>query len=244
MIKQAFILGAGLGTRMRHLTKDIAKPMIEVAGQSLITRLIDQLIEYGVTRIVINVFYKPDLLMEHVKKHMSKYQAIEYFFSEELDLLETGGGIIRALEYLEDKPFFVVNGDSVFIGEENAFSILNKHWEDRMNAIFLLTSLDRAIGYDGKGDFVLDKDKQLAQSQNLSYVYIGAHITKPEIFASYKIQKIKLMDIYKKFLSKNIFQNIYGIIYQGHWLHVGTPEGLEQANEFIESYSNKDSAAY
>ena len=239
MIKQAFILAAGLGSRMRELTKEISKGMIEVAGQSLITRLIDQLVEHGVTKIVINIFYKADSLIEHVKIHMKIHPAyIKVVFSEESELLNNGGGIINAVHYLDDEPFFVVNNDSVFLGQENAFSFLNRNWKNSMKALFLLTPLEKAIGHNGKGDFSLDKKERLVLStdSNPPYVYIGAHISKPEIFVSHKISKIGLMDIYKKFLSTNVFENMHGIIHPGHWLHVGTPEALDEATHFIKNY--------
>ena len=240
MIKQAFILAAGLGTRMRELTKEIPKPMIEVEGKSLITRVIDQLIDHGVKKIVINVFYKADRLMKHVKTHMQNHpDAIEVLFSEESELLDVGGGIINALKYLENKPFFVVNSDPIFIGKENVFSFLNKNWKNSMKMLFLLSPLEKTIGHNGKGDFFLDNKGQLAFSANKSanppYVYISACIAKPEIFSSYKVKKTKLMDVYKKFLQENVLQNIHGLIYPGQWLHVGTPESLEQAIHFMKN---------
>jgi MurNAc alpha-1-phosphate uridylyltransferase len=234
MTKQAFLLAAGLGSRMRELTKDIPKPMIEVAGQSMITRLIDQLFEHGVTRLVINLFYKGQILMDHVKTHLGKHPAtIEVFFSEESELLDTGGGIINALKYLKPEPFFVVNNDSIFIGKENPFSLLDKQWQDSMKALFLLSPLEKTIGYDGKGDFSLDETGQLVLSENSPYVYIGAHIVKPELFRGYEAKKIKLMEIYNQFLSNKVYQGLHGTIYPGQWLHVGTPEALEEANDYI-----------
>jgi len=213
MIKRAFILAAGLGTRMKELTHAIPKPMIEVAGQSLITRLIDQLIAYGITQIVINIFYKADLLMEHVKEHMRLHApAIKVFFSQESELLDTGGGIINALKYLEDKPFFVINNDSIFVGKENVFAFLNNNWKSSMNMLFLLTPAEKAMGYDGKGDFLLGDKNQLIRIDHTSrtklheghrvYVYTGIHITTPEIFRGHTPGKIKLMDIYDNALKK------------------------------------------
>jgi MurNAc alpha-1-phosphate uridylyltransferase len=175
-------------------------------------------------------------LRDHVKAHMGKHPTtIEVFFSEESELLDTGGGIINALQYLKQEPFFVVNNDSIFIGKENPFSLLDKQWQDSMKVLFLLSPLEKTIGYDGRGDFNLDETGQLAQSENPLYAYIGAHITKPEIFRGRQINKIKLMEIYSQFLSNKVFQGIYGITYPGQWLHVGTPEALEKATNYIKS---------
>ena len=239
MIKQVFILAAGLGTRMKELTKEIPKPMIEIKGQSLITRIIDQLISHGVTRIVINACYKADYLIQHVKKYLKNHPSkIEIFFSKESELLDTGGGIINALKHLKDEPFFVVNSDSIFIGDENAFSFLNKNWYDPMKTLFLLSPLEKTIGHSNKGDFFLDQKGQIILPTdtlvNPPHVYISTHITRPEIFKDHKIESIKLMDIYKKFLDdKKVLKDIYGVIYPGQWLHVGTPEALKQASNFL-----------
>jgi MurNAc alpha-1-phosphate uridylyltransferase len=235
MIKQALILAAGLGTRMRPITDSMPKPMIEVAGQSMITRMIDQLISSTVSKIVINTHYLQEQLIEHVNSYVSKLSKdIEIVFSKEKDLLETGGGVINAMSYLENQPFFIVNSDSVFLTKENIFDFLNHHWNSRMKALLLLCSLADASGYNKSGDFDLKADGKLimdSAGRLMQYVYTGVHVISPELFNGYNVQHIGLMKIYKNFIANG--DGMYGTKLQGRWLHVGTTAALEEANAIL-----------
>jgi len=236
MITQAFILAAGLGTRMRPITDKIPKPMVELNGKSIITRIIDDLIEYGIKHIVINSFYKKELLKKHIHDYISEIPnppKVEVI--EEIPLLETGGGVVNALDYLDNnKAFFVINSDSVFLGD-NVFSSLNLAWEDSMRALFLLTELTNAAGYDGKGDFTLDANLMLKNPENLTnvYAYAGIHITNPKNFEDTPKEPIKLMKIYDKFKVGSTYQGFHGVAYNGTWFHVGTPEAVKTTEEYL-----------
>jgi MurNAc alpha-1-phosphate uridylyltransferase len=237
MIKQALILAAGLGTRMGALTASVPKPIIEVAGQSMITRMIDQLIAFGVSKIVINTHYFQDKLIEHVNGYFSSINKhFEVIFSKEKDLLETGGGAIKCLSYLDDEPFFIANSDSIFLVQENIFDFLNRHWMPKMKALFLLCSKADATGYDKDGDFDLTAEGKLVvgdAGQPMPYVYTGVHVTTPGLFDGYAVQRIGLMSIYKRFIEDS--DGMYGTKLQGKWLHVGTPSALEHANKILAS---------
>lgn len=236
MIKQAFILAAGLGSRMRPITDLIPKPMIKINGQSIIARAIDQLIAYGIEKIIINAFYKKDLLKAHIAEYIKEKQPNVDIrvIVEEPEILDTGGGIINILPYLDDAPVFIVNGDAIWAGAENPFSYLNKRWSDDMRALFLLIETEKAVGYDERGDFALSADNMLIKPESndrLPYAYIGLRITKPETFAdhynAHKLKKVKVMDIYKQFKTPdNVYQNFYGAVFNGQWFHVGTPEAI------------------
>lgn len=241
MIKQAFILAAGYGTRMQPITSRVPKPIIEVNGQSIITRTLDQLLEYGIQHVVINAFYKKELLTNHIEEYINKASnppKIELI--EETELLETGGGIVNVLPHFKNEPFFVVNSDSIFVGQ-NVFSVLNNSWNKSMNSLFLLNKLDKSHGYDGKGDFNLDDEKQIVRNIDNKYAFSGVHITKPELFKNLKIAPMKLMDIYYKYKKNDTLQGFYGEIYSGTWYHVGTPQSLEETNKQL-NIIEKDSA--
>lgn len=236
MIKQAFILAAGLGSRMRPITDHIPKPMIKINGQSIITRAIDQMIAYGMEKIIINAFYKSDLLKAHIAEYIKeKNIKIDIrIVVEEPEILDTGGGIINVLEHLDDAPVFIVNGDAILAGAENPFVHLNKNWRDDMRALFLLIETEKAVGYEEKGDFALREDNMLIKPDakvDLPYAYVGLRITKPETFANYyhkhKARKVRVMDIYKQFkTADDVYQGFYGTVFDGHWFHVGTPEAI------------------
>ena len=227
MITQAFILAAGYGTRMRPITNNIPKPMVEINGHSLITRLLDQLIEYRIKSVVINCFYKKELLKQHISEYIkSKKNPPKIHMLEEEPLLETGGGIINALPFLEKEPFFVINSDSVFVGQ-NIFSYLNLSWKPSMKALFLLADPKKSSGYLGKGDFDINSKNQLTAANKLNYPFPGIHITTPENFYNLKTEPTKLMQIYDLYKKDQVYNGFYGKIYNGHWFHVDTPESLK-----------------
>jgi len=232
-INQAFILAAGYGTRMRPITYEIPKPMVPVNSKSIISRTMDSLIAHGVEIIIINAFYKKELLSQHIKEYSAQHRNIEIKIIEEHELLETGGGIINAMQYLDNKPFFVANSDSIFIGS-NVFTDLNEKWDDSMNALFLLSNPKLSHGYLGKGDFSLDNKNQLTLPNKISYPFPGVHITQPKIFAGMEPRPIKVMKIYDSYIKDSTYQNFYGSIYQGKWFHVDTPESLESTNMILE----------
>lgn len=228
MIKQAFILAAGLGLRMRPITNDIPKPMIEVHGQSIITRILDELIQYGIEKVIINASYRRDQLIEHVKDYI-KDKKIHVLFSQEDEPLETGGGIIKALPILEKEPFFAINSDSLFLYKENLFHFLSNIWNQNMNALLLLCEKANAKGYDGNGDFDLDSKGCLIKGKK-PYIYTGIQITKPQLFEDLPIEKISWLPIYDKLK----FEKIYGVKFPGKWLHIGKPEMVHKASQELE----------
>lgn len=238
--KQAFILAAGLGTRMQPITNTIPKPVIEIAGQSMITRVIDQLREAGVKDIFINSHYKADILKSHVEDYIkqNKISDVNLHILHETELLDTGGGVLNALQHMKDEPFFIINSDSIWVSKDNVFESLSKQWKDNMKALFLLCTLARARGYDCKGDFFLDNNHQIRRGENNPFVYVGVHITTPKLFKGLAVEKCRLMDIYKHAApGKADFEGFYGAEFKGDWLHIGTPEGVRDAEQYFEERS-------
>ncbi len=238
MIKQALILSSGLGKRMRPITNIIPKPMVEIYKQSLITRIIDQLYKVGVTKIVVNLFYKADLLKKHIEHYIEKYCSdVQVRFIIEDELHEVWGSIKKSLSYMGNQSFFLVNGDSYWIDtEQNIFSILYSQWDSvYMKSIILLYPKERAIGYDGNGDFDLLDHKIInsIEATKLPYVYIGLQIISPEIFINEKLRKCSIFDIYQQF----DYHGIYGVVYNGYWFHIGTPQAITQTESFLKENS-------
>jgi MurNAc alpha-1-phosphate uridylyltransferase len=231
MIKQALILAAGRGTRMLELTQDQAKPMIKIHGRSLIHRIMDQLVDCGVEKIVINTFYEAEKLENHIRSY-DKLDKVSVIIVRENELLETGGGIINMLPYLKKEAFFVANGDALWDGE-NIFDFLNKNWSAKMGALFLLFTPERSIGYRGSGDFSVDSDGRIVVESAVGdkkYVFAGAHIAMPSNFDDLPVQPMKLMNIY----SKLAYENMYGAVSKnGSFLHVGDKDAVKETEEFL-----------
>jgi MurNAc alpha-1-phosphate uridylyltransferase len=222
----AMILAAGLGLRMRPLTDHRPKPLIEVAGKPLIDYGMDKLREAGVQKTVVNGHYRAEQILLWSKQQ----HAPEVIFSnEQAEILDTGGGIAKALPLLGQKPFFVLNSDSFWIeGKVPALNRLRGAWNDAtMDCLLLLCHIDRTIGYDGRGDFLLGREGRLIRQQGSgALAYIGGYLVHPRLFASVAVEKFSMNVLWDKAISEG---RLHGIAHSGKWLHVGTPAAIPLA---------------
>lgn len=236
MITTAMVLAAGLGKRMRPLTETMPKPLVPVAGRTLIDRALDRLVEAGVERVVVNVHYLADQLREHLKDRKD----LEISISDETDaLLETGGGLVRALPLLEDEAFFVVNSDSLWLnGLEDAFHRLEQAWDDETtDVLLLLQQTVYAFGYDGLGDFLMDPAGGITrrpEGEVVPYVFMGVQILHRRLFEDLpeacQGETFSLNPLYDRAIEQD---RIRGVLHDGEWFHVGTPPDREEAEIFL-----------
>lgn len=245
MLDVAMVFGAGLGTRMKELTKDKPKPLIEVNHKSLIDYTLDNLVLSGIRKVVVNSFYQYEKLENHLASYEKQNPNIEIVISREEERLETGGGIVKALKYL-GTSFFTLNSDVILVnGEEKALDRLRNFWDpSKMDLLLLLQPLEKAIGYNGEGDFIISSEENgyLQSSKgkegSKKYVYTGIQIIKSELFSLYRDGDIfSLSEIYKKFISKDNGR-IRGLVHDSGWLHVGDKEGISKASGYLKSKNN------
>ena len=182
-LKNAMVLAAGFGVRLRPITDTTPKPLVDVLGRSLIDRTIDRLSDAGVERVVVNTHH----LGEKIHAHLGKRESPEIDFSPEQEILETGGGIARALEKFNAEAFFACNGDTLWLnGTQDALKRMLKHWDgDKMDALLMLHSTVDAYGYDGKGDFCIDPLgllKRRPESEVSPFLFTGVQILHPRLF--------------------------------------------------------------
>lgn len=223
----AMILAAGLGTRMRPLTDTCPKPLLPVAGQPMIDRVLDQAAEAGVRRAVVNLHY----LGRMIRDHLAARATPEVVFSEEQpQILDTGGGIVQALPLLGPAPFFTANSDAVWAGP-NPLALLADAWDpDRMDALLLLVHRDRARNYARDGDFAFERDGaapvRRGAAEIAPYVYTGAQIIAPGAFAGAPAGPFSLNLIWDDLIARG---RLAAVAYPGNWVDVGTPAGLDIA---------------
>lgn len=226
MIDRAMILAAGFGTRMRHLTQDRPKPLIEIAGRTLIDRALDRVEAAGVKEAVINLHYFGTMIREHLS---ARSRPSIRFSDEQPVILETGGGVVQALPMLGD-TFFVVNSDAVWTGPE-PLAQLARAWDPAaMDALLLCCPKDRAHGYTRAGDFFLGDDGRLArrgEAAEAPLVYTGAQIIKASAFAGFEARPFSLNLVWNRLNDDG--RGIHGLIHAGGWCDVGTPEGIAEA---------------
>lgn len=220
----AMVLAAGLGKRMRPLTATQPKPMVRVAGKPLIDHTLDKLADAGVARAVVNVHYLGDSIEAHVKERLAPRVTIS---DEREQLLETGGGIVKAADQLPD-PFFCLNSDNIWLdGPVNAFADLSTFWDaDRMDALLLMVTHKAAHNFNGKGDFHMDAEGRLRRRQSgriAPYIFTGIQL----------ISKRLMRDAPEGAFSTNVFWSraieegrLYGMAFTGQWFEVGTPQAI------------------
>jgi MurNAc alpha-1-phosphate uridylyltransferase len=223
------VLAAGVGSRMRPLTDDRPKALVEVAGRPLIDHMLSRLGEAGVTRAVVNVHAFADRLEAHLNR---RSQAPAIVVSDERDeLLETGGGLKKARALLGEAPVFVANIDSVWIERSvPALAALAKAFDPAtMDACLLLTPTETAMGFDGPGDFFKADDGRLTfrgEAPAAPFAYIGAHICKPQIVDTEPLAPFSLSRIWRRLAPLG---RLHGVVLDGAWMHVGDPAARDVA---------------
>lgn len=240
-IKQAFILGAGHGSRMRPITDTMPKPMVPLGNKPLIDHVIDRLKKVGVEKFIVNVHYLADQLEAHLKARTD----IKLIISDERSaLLDTGGGLINAVHHLDNAPFFIHNSDSVWIEQagakkSNLTRMVEMFDANKMQSLMLLADREKSLGYDGKGDFELREDNRLTRRRGdvtTDYVFAGASIAHPSLLQDAPTGAFSLNKLWDKALEN---KTVYGIKHEGLWMHVGTPQSLDEAEKCLQQASEK-----
>jgi len=229
--RSAMVLAAGLGTRMRPLTDTLPKPLVKVAGKALLDHVLDRLAEANVGTAVVNVHHMADQIEAHLKGRTRPQIAI----SDERDLLlDTGGGVVKALPLLGTKPFFHMNSDTLWIeGVTPNLPRLAAQFTDEMDILLLLASTTASIGYEGRGDFVMAPDGRLArraERQVAPFVYAGAAMMRPSLFADAPHGKFSLNRMFDRAMDAG---RLHGLRLEGTWMHVGTVGAIKAAEAAI-----------
>lgn len=230
----AMVMAAGLGKRMRPLTATRPKPLVEVAGKTLLDHTFDHLRAAGVRKAVVNVHYLPDALEAHLK---NRVKGIETEVSDERpELLETGGGIVKALPLIDADPFLVVNSDNFWVdGPIDSLRHLAANWDDaRMDALLLLVPLARAHCHPGQGDFHMSATGAIRRKKPgtvAPFVYIGIQMLSKRLFEG---------EMPKGPFSTNILWDramaagrCFGTVHQGLWFDIGAPANIRKTEEIL-----------
>jgi len=222
------VLAAGLGTRMRPLTNDRPKALVEVGGKALIDHVLDRLADAGVSRAVVNVHWFADRLEGHLAAR-GRGPAVT-ISDERAELLETGGGLKKAAPLLGDDPVFVANIDSVWTDRGDALAELSRLWDpSRMDAVLLLARREGSIGFEGDGDFFLADDGRLSfrgEAANAPYAYMGVHICRPDYVADGPDGPFSLSGLWRRSAAQG---RLFGCVLDGDWMHVGDPQARDEA---------------
>ncbi len=227
--RRAMVLAAGLGLRMRPVTDDRPKPLVEVAGRTMLDRVFDRIEAFGIDRAVVNSHYQADQVETHLAARATPVTEI----SHELSLLNTGGGVANALERLGNDPFFVINADIVWLdGRTPALNRLASAWnDDDMDGLLLVQGTAKAFGYRGRGDYDVDQIGRMFRRKERDvapYVFTGIQILHPHMFTDAPSGAFSLNVLYDRAESAG---RLHAIVHDGEWFHIGTPTALAEAEE-------------
>lgn len=229
-IDSAMVFAAGLGTRMRPVTDTTPKPLVSVAGRTMLDHMLDRLAEAGIARAVVNVHH----LADQIEARLAGRTGPAITVSDERDrLLDQGGGIRKALPMLGPKPFLICNTDALWIeGPTSNLARLLGQWDDAaMDVLLLVASTTASVGVDWPGDFSFGEDGRLARREEggvTPFVYAGVGIVKPELFAGIADPVFRLAPFFFRAAEQG---RLFGTRLDGLWLHVGTPAAVAEAED-------------
>lgn len=230
--RRAMVLAAGYGLRMRPLTEHTPKPLLRVAGKALIDHVLDRLAAAGVEEAVVNVHH----LAHEIERHLAARKTPRIIISDEREaLLGTGGGVAKALPYLGDAPFFLVNSDSIWIEgvRPNLERLAVAFDPQTMDALLLLAPTTGSVGYEGRGDYIMAADARLtrrAERDVVPFVYAGAAILSPALFADAPPPPFPLTRLFDRAEEAG---RLHGLRLEGVWMHVGTPAAIAEAEKAL-----------
>jgi N-acetyl-alpha-D-muramate 1-phosphate uridylyltransferase len=226
MPRHAMVLAAGRGERMKPLTDRTPKPLVKVGGKALIDHVLDRLDAVGVERVVVNVHHLADALERHLDGRRSIVIS-----DERNQLLETGGGIVKALPLLGQAPFFLINSDTIWLDgvKANLARLAETFDPGRMDALLLLAPAATSVGYAGRGDYGMTPEGQLERRGEravVPFVYAGTAILSPALFADAPPGPFSLTRLFNRAEEAG---RLHGLRLEGVWMHVGTPAGIAEA---------------
>jgi MurNAc alpha-1-phosphate uridylyltransferase len=231
-IDTAMIMAAGQGTRMRPITNDIPKALVKVNGKAMVDHAIDRVKAAGIKRIVINIHAHADKMRAHLEARGDDSIIIS---DESGELLETGGGIKKALPLLGTKPILTHNCDSIWVEGMGATlpRLLNAFDADKMDAMLVLAVTATVIGDVSRGDFNMEADGRIEWRETRSvapFMYTGVQIIKPQLYADVADTFFSTARVWRTLVEQG---RAYGLRHDGIWMHVGTPQALDDAEAFL-----------
>ncbi|MBG0802980.1 nucleotidyltransferase family protein [Methylocystis sp. H4A] len=224
------VFAAGLGARMRPITEKTPKPLVSVAGRTLIDRALDEFESAGVERAIVNVHHLADQIETHLASRVRPRVVIS---DERPLLLDQGGGIKKALPLIGDDPFYVCNTDAFWIdaARSNILALAEAFDPEMMDAALLLAPTSGSVGVDWGGDFDLDAEGRIIRRDGRKpFVYTGVGLMKPQLFAGVADDVFKLAPFFFEAARKG---RLYGVVSSGLWLHVGTVAAIADAERAI-----------
>jgi MurNAc alpha-1-phosphate uridylyltransferase len=232
------VLAAGLGKRMRPITETMPKPLVPVAGKTLLDWGLDALEAEGVSEAVVNVHYLPGQIVDHVASRTAPRITIS---DERAELLDSAGGIVKALPCLGEKPFYILNADTFWLDQgPSSLSRLAQSWNgEQMDILLMLAAMDSVTGHSGSTDFLVDGQGRLSRAKGdpAGLVYAGAGILHPRIFRGAEATPHSLNAYFDRAIEAG---RLFGMVMRGRWITVGTPDAIAPAEAVVASFGPRE----
>ena len=230
--RTAMVLAAGLATRMRPLTDRTAKPLLTLDGRTLLDHALDRLHEVGVETVAVNAFWQADKVAAHLAARAEPPHTV---LKRETTLLDTGGGVRNALDVLGPDPFYVINGDALWLdGPTPALTRLARAWTDDLDAVLLLHRTFQIRGDVGLGDFMLDPwgvPRRRKEREIAPYLFAGVQLMHPRLLDGMPDGAFSTNRAWNRALEAG---RLRAVVHDGHWFHLSTPPDLAEAGLWLE----------
>ncbi len=228
---KAFLLAAGIGTRLRPHTDHCPKPMVKIAGRSIIERAMEKLSKAGVQSVVVNLHHLADVMTAH----LATIRSPEILVSHEDVLLNTGGGVKKMIGHFGTDPFFILNGDALWDddAQNTALDRLTQTFDERSMDILILLQPKEKMGDDFVGDYDLAAGGLAIRNQNKTggYMFAGVRIASPHIFEGAPDSAFSFLQLMDKAQQKG---RLFGLVHTDAWYHISTPADLERVDALFQ----------
>ena len=223
-VNSAMLLSAGFGTRMKPLSDTTPKPLIEIGGQAQIKYIYDTVVGAGIENIVVNAHYHSQQVVEYFSDFKNTTVVVED------EILETGGGVLNAIDKLGD-VFVASNTDSIVVdNNKNFINHMIDNFTDDIDGLLLVVDKSQATNYTGSGDLDIDDGGNIVRNENGQYVFCGVQILRKSAFDDLPQGKFSLNVIYDKLI---VAGRLKGLVHTGDWYHISTPDDVERVNKIL-----------
>ena len=217
---KAMILSAGYGKRLQPLTKNCPKPLLKIGNETLLSNTLKFLTEFGVKQVVVNVHYLAEQIIDYVKKN--KFNLAINIVREEKKILDTGGGILNAIQHFSNQPFLVINPDTIWNSKYlNDLKLMERNFlSNKQKCSMLVTNKVKSFDKNLKGDFNLESNLINRKNKyNLKYIFTGLQIINPDVFSNIDAKIFSINKIWDNLIEK---KELYGRESNSDFLHIST----------------------
>ncbi len=221
MIKKAMILAAGFGKRVQPLTHECPKPLLKIGKETLLSNTIIFLEQIGIRTIIINVHYLGEQIIEYINK--KKFNLNIKIVKEKDKILDTGGGVLNAIQNFSGEPFLVINPDTIWnLNYAQEVQLMQEKFfkNKKSKCSLLVVNKKKSFDKNLNGDFnIQDNLISRKNPKDINYIYTGLQIVRPEVFLESKEKIFSMNEIWNKLIKKN---ELFGLESNIEFLHVST----------------------